>query len=142
LFVLYDSMFSKGDVKRLASEACTEFSRKHKVSCKVSLIDLDEFWKLAKKSRIIQDDMKKRIPLKVGALVLHGEKEEIYLNEDIMNNLTKDPNFVKSIVLHELFHVYFRNYVKEDSLEEDIKSENRVELAVKKEFPKYSKYSI
>ncbi len=135
-------MFSKKEIKSLASEAHGEFSKKYKVSCKFSLIDLDKFWGLAKKSKIIQDDIKKKIPLKVGAIVIHGEKEVICLNEDIINNLTDDPNFVKAIIIHELFHVYLKNKVRSDDLNEEIKSENRVEFNMEKEFPKYAKYMV
>ncbi len=135
-------MFTKREVKELAKIAYSEFSKKHKVSCKISMIDLDEFWKLAKKSRLIQDDMRKKIPLKVGALVIHGEKDKICLNEDILNNLTSDSNFVKAIVVHELYHVYLKGKILEDNLEEGIKSENRVDSYISKEFPKYSKYFV
>ena len=74
-------MFSRKDVKNLASEAYFEFSNKHKVSCKISMIDLDEFCRLAKKSKIIQADIRQRIPLKVGALVVHGKKDTICLHK-------------------------------------------------------------
>jgi hypothetical protein len=135
-------MFSKKEVKSLASEAYSEFSKKHKVSCKISMIDLDEFWRLAKKSKVIQEDIRQKIPLKVGALVVHGKKDTICLNEDIINQMSNDSNFVKAIVLHELFHVLLRSKVKEDNLGESIRSENRVHDYLNKEFPKYSKYLV
>jgi|TARA_Y100000310_G_C20659388_1_gene803825 hypothetical protein len=135
-------MFTKKGVKELAKIAYSEFSEKHKVSCKISMVNLDEFWKLAKKSKLIQDDIKKRIPLKVGALVVHGEKDNICLNEDILNNLTSDSNYVKAVVIHELYHVYLKKEILENNLVEEIKSENRVDNYIKKEFPKYSKYFI
>ena len=105
-------MFTKKQIKDLASEAHKEFSKKHKVQCEISMIELDKFWKLAKKSKLVQDDLKKRIPLKVGALVLHGEKEIIYLNQEIVNQLSSNPMFVKALVMHELSHIYLKNKVQ------------------------------
>jgi hypothetical protein len=135
-------MFTKKEIRELAKVAYFEFSKKHKVSCKISMIDLDEFWKLAKKSRLIQDDMRKKIPLKVGALVVHGEKDNICLNEDILNNLTRDSNFVKAVVIHELYHVYLKRKILENNLIEGVKSENRADYHMKRDFPNYSKYFI
>lgn len=135
-------MFSKKEVKSLAEDAYKEFSNKHKVKCNISLVSLDEFWKLAKKSPLIEDEIKKKIPLKIGALVVHGKKERICLNEDIINNLSDDPNFIKAIVLHELFHIHYKNRVKEINVREETKSEDRVDFAMNKEFPKYMKYLV
>ncbi len=133
-------MFSKKEVKSLANEAYKEFYKKHKVSCQISLVHLDEFWKLAKKSPLIKDDIKRKIPLKVGALVVHGVKDVICLNEDIINNLTSNPDFVKALVLHELYHILLKGKVRENTLNEDVKSENRVDFNMEKEFPEYAKY--
>jgi hypothetical protein len=135
-------MFSKFQVKSLANEAYKEFSKKHKIACQISLISLDEFWKLAKKSLLIRDDMKRKIPLKVGALVVHGEKDVICLNEDIISNITNDSNFVKAVVFHELYHVLLKNQVKKINLDEEVKSENRVDFLLEKEFPKYARYFV
>ena len=135
-------MFTKKQIKDLALEAYQEFSKKHNVQCEISMIELDKFWKLARKSKLVQDDLKKRIPLKVGALVLHGEKEIIYLNQDIVNQLSNQPMFVKALVMHELSHIYLKNKIKENSIEEEIKSENRVSDFVNSEFPIYSGYLI
>ncbi len=135
-------MFSKKEVKSLAGEAHNEFSKKHKVTCQISMVSLDEFWRLAKKSPLIKEEIKMKIPLKVGALVVHGEEERICLNEDIINNLTSDSNFVKAIVFHELCHVFLKNEVSGKDIKEEIKSENRVDLMMKEEFPKYIKYFV
>jgi hypothetical protein len=135
-------MFTEKQIKDLASEAYKEFSKKYSVRCEIAMIDLDGFWKLAKKSKLIQDDIKKNIPLKVGAFVLHGEIERIYLNPEIVNQLSSDPKFVKALVMHELSHIYLKNKIREDSLKEEIKSENRVSDFLNKEFPKYSGYLI
>ena len=135
-------MFSKKQVKSLANEAHIEFSKKHKVFCQISMVSLDKFWKLAKKSPLIKDEIKRKIPLKVGALVVHGEEELIFLNEDIMNNLKDNPEFVKAIVFHELCHVFLKNKVMGRDLKEEVKSENRVDLMMKEEFPKYVKYFV
>jgi hypothetical protein len=135
-------MFTETQIKNLASEAHKEFSKKHKVECKISMIGLDGFWKLAKKSRLIQDDIQKKIPLKVGSLVLHGEKDIIYLNQEIVNQLSSNPMFVKALVMHELSHIYLKGKIKENSVKEGIKSENRVSDFLNEEFPKYSGYLI
>jgi len=135
-------MFSKNDIQKLSKQAYKEFLKKHDVSCQIKLIDLDLFWKLAKKSRLIQDDIKRKIPLKVGSLVVHGKKEVIYLNQDIINGMSNDPSFVKALVIHELCHVYLRNKLLNESLGEEIRSENRAENMVESEFPKYSSYLI
>jgi hypothetical protein len=138
----FEVMFSKKEIKKLAFKAYEEFCKKHKVSCKFSLIDLNEFWKLAKKSELVREDLRQRIPLKIGALVAHGEIEVIYLNEDVLNQLTEDPNFVKAVVIHELYHIYLKNRVRENNFKEEVNSENRVEKYIEKEFPKYAKYFI
>ena len=133
-------MFTKNQIKSLTNGAYSEFSKKHKVSCRFDFVNLNEFWKLAKKNRLIQQEIRLKIPLKVGALVLHGEKEVICLNEDIINQITNDPNFVKAIVIHELYHVLLRNMIKIGSFNEEMHSENSADSSLKREFPKYAKY--
>lgn len=133
-------MLTEKELKKLANESYSEFSKKYKISCVFSFVSLDEFWKLAKRSKLVQDDMRKKIPLKVGALVVHGKRDKICLNVEILNQLTNNSNFVKSLILHELSHVYLKGNVVKDTLDEGIKSENRVESFVREKFPKYSKY--
>ncbi len=135
-------MFVEKELKKLAKEVYSEFSKKYKVSCEFSFVSLDEFWKLAKKSKLVQDDIRRKIPLKVGALVVHGKKDRICLNVEVLNQITNNPNFVKAIMFHELSHVYLKGKVMQDSLNEGIKSENRVESFVQEKFPKYSKYLV
>ena len=135
-------MFSKKEIVDLASQAHSEFIKKHKVNCKISLVSLNEFWNLAKKSKLVQADIKQKIPLKIGAIVLHSKKDVICLNQEILNQIANDPDFVKAIVIHELYHVLLKNKVKEDSLNEEVKSENRVDDYLTKEFPNYSKFFI
>jgi hypothetical protein len=135
-------MLVEKELKKLANEAYSEFSKKYRVGCEFSFVSLDEFWKLAKRSKLVQDDIRRKIPLKIGALVVHGKKDKICLNVEVLNQITDNPNFVKAIVLHELSHVYLKGKVMRDSLNEDIKSENRVESFVQEEFPKYSKYLV
>ena len=130
-------MFNDKEIISLANEARDEFSKLHETDCKIALKSLDDFWNLAKKSRLIQQEVKLGLPLKVGSLVIHGKEETIILNKEIINNLTSNKDFVKALVMHELYHILLKNNIR--NLGEAVNSELKDNKLFNKEFPKYYK---
>ena len=130
-------MFSDSDVMRLGKEAKKEFLEKHKVKCKLILESLDNFWKLANKSKIVQYEHRLGLPLKIGSLTVHGEIPLIVMNTEIINNMSNDSNFVKALMMHELYHIYLNNKVL--GVDEAFDSEEKDDEIFSKEFPKYYK---
>ncbi|MFH1840491.1 MAG: hypothetical protein ABH849_05065 [Nanoarchaeota archaeon] len=132
-------MMNEKEVIKAAEQAYSMFSKKHKVDVFLEFLNEEEFFDLSSRSRIIHEEMKEGLPIKVGSLVVHsGRKETIVLCKDVINLLTKDPEFVKALVLHELFHVLDRSKVKGQDMLDFIASEDRVHKDFKKEFPKYA----
>lgn len=130
-------MFSDSDILNLGKEAQKEFLDKHPVKCRILLENLDNFWKLANKSKIVQYEFKLGLPLKIGSLTVHGKKPKIIMNAEIVNNLTSDPNFVKALVIHELYHIYLNNKIS--SVNDAFDSEEKDDKIFSKEFPRYHK---
>jgi hypothetical protein len=126
-------------VIKAAEQAYDMFSKKHKVDVFLEFLNEEEFFELSSKSRIIHEELREGLPVKVGSLVVHsGRRETIVLCKDVINLLTKDPEFVKALVLHELFHVLDRGKIKGQDMIDFIESEERVHRDFKKEFPKYA----
>ena len=133
-------MFTKTDISRLGNETYLEFSEKYSISCKIKLINSREFWKYAERSVLVQEKIKKRIPVIIGALVVHAKVDTIYVSEDVINTITSDPNFVKAIFMHEFYHIYFKQFLKSNDLNSAIESEFKTKEKMKKDFPKLAKH--
>jgi len=134
-------MFTEKEIKTFGKDMYFEFNKKHNIDCKIKLIDEKDFWEIAKKSELVQDKIKKGIPISIGALVSHKlEGDIVYVSVDVINSLTNDSNFVKSIFLHEFFHIYLKSSIKNYNFREAKLSEERAKKEMKKEFPKLAKY--
>jgi isopentenyl phosphate kinase len=134
-------MFSKKEIMKLGNETYSKFYNKHKIECKIKIISEKKFWNLAKKSELVKNKIKEGIPIIIGALVSHEKiGDTIYVSDEVINTLTNDSDFVKSIFLHEFFHIYLKYLVKNKSLKEASLSEERVKSEMKKEFPDLAKY--
>jgi len=131
-------MISAKQIMKLSEEAYELFSKKHKrIEVELEFVNEEEFFELAEKSKLVHLEMEEGLPVKVGSLVMHGKKDIIVLCVDVINLLTKNENFVKALVLHELFHILDKKKVK-NNMGSLIKSEERVHKQFIKEFPKYS----
>jgi len=132
-------MFSAKKIMKLAEEAYEEFSKRHKsMEVELEFVKEDEFFELADRSKLVHLEMREGLPIKVGSLVMHGKKDIIVLCTDVINLLTKNDNFVKALVMHELFHILDKKRVKDSSMNQMIRSEERVHKQFIKEFPNYA----
>lgn len=133
-------MFSAKKIMQLAERSYEEFSKKHKgLEVELEFVKEEEFFDLAERSKLVHLEMEKGLPVKVGSLVMHGTKDIIVLCTDVINLLTKETDFVKALVMHELFHILDKKKVKRKSVNELVKSEKRVHKQFLKEFPGYAK---
>jgi hypothetical protein len=135
-------MFGDKDILKIYEKAYSDFLKKHKVECSVKIVNELEFMKIARKSKLVRENIKEGVPVLVGALVDHGIKDTVYLSADVLNQITEDEKFVEALILHEFYHVLFKKKVKLDDLAEDLKSEERVKNAMAKEFPKLANYVV
>lgn len=135
-------MFGDKDILEIYEKAYSDFLKKHKVECSVKIVGELEFMKIAKKSKLVRENIRQNVPMLVGALVDHGINDTVYLSSDVINQITEDENFVKALIMHEFYHVLFKRKVKLDDLAEDLKSEERVKNAMAKEFPKLANYVV
>ena len=134
-------VFTKKEILKIGNAAYSDFSKKHKITCEIKLVDSKEFWKIAKKSELVKNNLKKGIPVSVGALVSHrNNKDVVYVSDEVINTITDDIDFVKAIFMHEFYHIYLKSLVKSGSLKEANLSEKRTKLEMKKEFPNLAKY--
>ena len=133
-------MLSAKKIMKLAEESYEEFSKLHKsLDVELEFVDEEEFFDLAGRSKLVHLEMEEGLPVKVGSLVMHGKKDIIVLCTDIVNLLTKNKDFVKALVMHELFHILDKKQVKGKSMKAMIESENRVHKQFIREFPGYAK---
>lgn len=133
-------VFTKKDILKISNEAYSDFSKKHKINCEIKLINSTEFWKIAKRSELVKNNLKKGIPVSVGALVSHkGKTDVVYVSDEVINTITDDPKFVKAIFIHEFYHIYLKSLVKNGSLKEASLSEKRTKSEMKEEFPDLAK---
>ncbi|MBT7237717.1 hypothetical protein HN865_02560, partial [Candidatus Woesearchaeota archaeon] len=117
-------MFNRKEVKNIFDETLEEFSKKHKVKCLFELMEFKDFVDLAAKSNIVKEDINSGLPILVGALVVHSsEKDKICMSVDVLNQLSDKKDFVKALIMHELYHILFKSKVKENNLDENLKSE-------------------
>ena len=124
---------------KAAEQAYELFCDKHKVDVYLEFVDEDEFFDLCEKSKIVREEMKEGLPVKVGSLVAHSkEKETIILCMDVLNLLSRDLDFVKALVLHELYHILYRKNVKSNKLDSLFASEERVHKHFRQEFPEFA----
>ena len=135
-------MFGDKDILKIYEKAYSDFLKKHSVECGVKIVSELEFMKIAKKSKLVRENIKEGVPVLVGALVDHGITDTVYLSSDVINQITDDEKFVKALILHEFYHVLFKRKVKLDDLAEDLKSEERVKNAMAKEFPRLANYVV
>ena len=125
---------------KAAEQAYEMFSTKHKIDVYLEFVDEDEFFELSGKSKIVREEMKEGLPVKIGSLVAHSKDQEtIILCIDVLNFLSRDIDFVKALVLHELYHVLYRKAVKkQDKVDNFFASEERVHKHFRQEFPEFS----
>ncbi len=129
-------MFDEKEVKTIFDESFKEFSKKHKIECDFELLEFREFLDLAGKSNIVKEDEKSGLPILIGALVVHSsKKDKVCMSVDVLNQLSDEKDFVKALIMHEFYHILFKSKVKDNTLEENKKSEDRAKKAMKKEFP-------
>lgn len=134
-------MFDRKEVLKIFYNAYTQFNRKNKVHCFLKLVDQEEFNEIAKKSVLVEDNLKMSIVPLVGALTEHYmEKDVICVSVDVLNEITDNKDFVKAIFMHELYHILFKKKVRENSAEEELMSEERVNKQIAKDFPKLARY--
>ncbi len=134
-------VFIKKEILEIGNKTYSDFSKKHKITCEIKLVNSNEFWKIAKKSELIKENLKKGIPVSVGALVSHKSKKDVvYVSDEVINTITDNPNFVKAIFMHEFYHIYLKSLVKNGSLKEANLSEKRTKYEMKKEFPNLARY--
>ena len=134
-------MFDEKDVLKIYNTAYSDFSKKNKITCELKLVKQEEFNQIARKSKLIQESIKQSIVPFAGALTDHLlGKSVIYASADILNQLSDDKNFVKAIFMHEFYHILLKQKVKKDNVKEELKSEERVNKQLVKEFPKLAKY--
>lgn len=136
-------MFSEKDIEGIYSSAFSDFSKKYKINCSFRLVGENEFMEVAKRSKLIKKSLKEGIPVLVGALVEHSNRGDfVYLSVDILNQITDKKQFVKALIMHEFYHVLFKDRVKKDEVSEDLNSELRAKKAMEKDFPRLSKYIV
>ena len=137
-------MFDEKAIQKIFDETYAEFIKKHKISCKLKFVDQKEFMSVAKLSKVVNKELQEGFPVIIGALVEHLKGEDIILlNVDTLNELSGgDKLFVKSLIIHEFYHILFKSKVKKDVLKEDLKSEERAKKAMKKEFPELDSYVV
>ncbi len=135
-------MLNKKEILVIARGAYNSFSKKYKIDARIRMISSRAFWRLAKKSSLVRDKIKKNIPVAVGALVVHSSIDTIYISKDVINSITDDPKFVKAIFLHEFYHIYFKSKMKDNKFDSALKSEVRAKKAMKKDFPNLAKYLV
>jgi hypothetical protein len=135
-------MLNKKEILVIARAAYDSFSRLHKIDVRIRLISSKAFWKLAKKSSLVRDKIKKNIPIAIGALVVHSSIDTVYVSKDVINSITDDPKFIKAIFLHEFYHIYFKSQMKDNKFKSSLESEDRAKSAMKKDFPILSKYLV
>ncbi len=134
-------MFTDKDLIRISRKAYSEFSKKYNINYKLKFISVEEFSRLANKSEVIKDKLRKGFPPPIGALVSSSYKSGvIYINLELINILTEDEKFVRAIFIHEFFHIYYRQSIHNKDLDQLKFSEKRVNTKIKKEFPNLSKY--
>ncbi|MDO9027407.1 MAG: hypothetical protein Q7U68_00880 [Candidatus Roizmanbacteria bacterium] len=134
-------MFNEKDVLKIFNSAYSDFSKKNKINCSLKLVNQEEFNKIARKCKLVQDNLKLAIVPLVGALTEHLlDRDIVYASPDILNEITDDKNFVKAIFMHEFYHILFKRKVKKNSSKEELKSENRVNKQLAKDFPKLARY--
>ena len=128
------------EVMKAAEQVYEMFSDKHKVDVYLEFVDEDEFFELSEKSKIVREEIKEGLPIKIGSLVAHSkDKETIILCIDILNFLARDIDFVKALVLHELYHVLYRKQVnRQDKVDSFFASEERVHKHFRQEFPEFA----
>jgi len=135
-------MFTKKQILQIGRKAYSEFSKKHKIACKIKLVRPKTFWKIAKKSEIIRNKLKEGIPVEVGAIVLHSSIDTVYISEMVINTITDDKEFLKAIFMHEFYHVYFKKLLKNNDIKSSLASEKRAKVKMKKDFPELAKYFL
>ena len=128
------------EVMKAAEQVYEMFSEKHKINVYLEFVDEDEFFELSGKSKIVREEVKEGLPVKIGSLVAHSNGQEtIILCIDVLNFLSKDIDFVKALVLHELYHVLYRKEVKkQDKIDRFFASEERVHKHFRQEFPEFA----
>jgi len=128
------------EIIRAAEEAFDMFSQRHNIDVYLEFVNEEEFFQLSSESKIVREEMKEGLPVKVGSLVAHSkDKDTIILCKDVVNLLARNIDFVKALVLHELYHVLYRKMIKEKKINDFIASEERVHGHFMKEFPYYAK---
>tara|TARA_Y100000310_G_scaffold345600_2_gene467103 strand:- start:3042 stop:3467 length:426 start_codon:yes stop_codon:yes gene_type:complete len=127
-------MLSTRDIRNVVVSTKKDFDRLHKVDCDFELISEEKFWKLARQSKIIQFELENYIPLKVGSLVVHGEKDIVVFSKDVLNKLRITNLGLKALVMHELYHVLNKKRVR-NNFRCCVESEERVHELFREEFP-------
>jgi hypothetical protein len=135
-------MFTKKEILQIGKKAYSDFSKRHKIDCKIKIVKPNKFWKIANQSEIIRNKMNEGIPVEVGAVVLHSKIDTVYVSDLVINTITEDKNFLRAIFMHEFYHVYFKKLLKNNDLKSSFASEKRAKLKLKKDFPKLGKYFI
>jgi len=134
-------MFTQSELFKIAEVAYEEFNQLYDIKCEIKEISYKKFYELADKSKIIKDKKINQVPLIIGALFFHEKgKDSIFFNQQVINLITEEELFVKAIFIHEFYHVYFKNLIKEDTLPQAKLSEKRVKKQMNKDFPKLIKY--
>ena len=127
-------MLSTRDIRNAVDSSFKEFSRLHKVDCDFELVSEEKFWELARKSKIVELELENHVPLKVGSLVVHSDKDIVVFSKEVLNKLRIDKEGVKTLVMHELYHVI--NKGVKNNFRCCLESEERVHEMFNHEFPK------
>ena len=131
-------MLNTRDIRNVVDSSFKEFSRLHKVECDFELVSEEKFWDLARKSKIIQFELENHVPLKVGSLVVHSDRDVVIFSKEVLNKIRVSRRGLKALVVHELYHVLNKRNVK-NNFECCLESEERVHELFNEEFPGLSK---
>ncbi|HLC56298.1 MAG TPA: hypothetical protein VJJ23_03625 [Candidatus Nanoarchaeia archaeon] len=109
-------MISDKEILRLAQEIYSEFSINYLIDVKIEVLNLEKFLKIAEKVdyiKIMVDGKKiKNIKdISIPIISLSGEPFKIVICKNIVNKISrrlakqKQKDFIKAIMLHELYHI-------------------------------------
>ncbi|HLD12898.1 MAG TPA: hypothetical protein VJB87_04880 [Candidatus Nanoarchaeia archaeon] len=133
-------MITKSEVLALARAAVKHFG----LGCDVKFVSAGVFKRLALKSPLIAQVLAEGFSfaeLKIPALLYHQEKDHIILSFDVLKKIIGkldhdvQVDFVKSVLYHEIFHVFYEHEVRKKDFVDCLRSEERVCKSFAKKYP-------
>ena len=137
------------EILTAAKQSYERFTFDYLIDCKVKVLNLKDFQVIAKKSslvkKLIENKMIKNIKqLMIPALVVETDRQRLFISKAIINklsiNLSKEKKimFVQGVVLHELYHVMFKDN-RTLNIYGFLRSEKRADHEFRTDYPELAK---